>query len=429
MANETRSEMKRPLTMILAAVAVIGWVAVAWLAVSRSRVQEDLNQQLNAAAAAQDELQASYDALQSASGELKDVQAQVGTEKETLAGITARRTAEKEAADTELGQLTQRIEAARRSFELDLAQVTAVGEAARGKLSGVQARLATLEDQSRSKQAELDDLRTRTLGEAERRMTQQVALGKAEQRIAANATELMEVGKELAQVRDQIAGARSTLAQLTDQSAGLSRELAQAEQRTQTAREAEAELKKQLTSARGEFDEMQAQKTGLDQSVATLTDRRQTLTSDIESAEKQRSRLQDQVTRLSQTLAERADELAKLEQRVASLQKKGSALSGAGSDSGASSVLPGVFAAGNATATFAPDGTFQLVRSDRSQSVTGDYEVKSGILTLNNAKGDTGSMQFPARCRLQPTPEGFELSEYEGSCSYLSNLSFAAEQP
>jgi chromosome segregation ATPase len=182
MANDTRSEMKRPIPMILAAVAVVGWIAVVWLAVSRNNVEEDLDQQLQAAAEAREELQASYDALQEASGELEDVQAQVGTETASLEDISAQRTAAQAEADTELERLTQQVEAARRSFELELAQLTDVRDAARGKLRGVQSQLANVEDETSARRAEMNELRSQTLRLAEQRLEQQAALGKAEYR-------------------------------------------------------------------------------------------------------------------------------------------------------------------------------------------------------------------------------------------------------
>jgi hypothetical protein len=37
-------------------------------------------------------------------------------------------------------------------------------------------------------------------------------------------------------------------------------------------------------------------------------------------------------------------------------------------------------------------------------------------------------MEFPAECRIRPTDQGFDLSEHDGSCSFLSDVSFVAQQ-
>lgn len=460
MADKTgaETESQKPktrrsgLTIALAVIAVVGWVAAVWLATLRSSLQEDLTEQVRVAEAAHEEISASLQALENASGELADIQSEIGDETATLSDLRARRESAQGEYETELGQLTAEIAAARRSFELELAQLAAIGEAARGRSRAAEVRLAGLTSQADDRQRELDRERTQLLQIAQRLMTEQAALGLAEHRTKERAQHLAAVGQRLTEVREQSAQAQSTLADITAEAAGLSRELADAERRLQVAREAEASLEERLTSARREFSDMQTRRDDLVAAVEQLRQRREALAADVASAEEQRARVQEQITELTAALAERSHRLQGLESRIAELQQRGAELAAVGQDAaesgGASnaavqttaaaaqrqpdepaslnqaSIDPGRYRAGPINANFAEDGTFTIRHTERGETASGHYSLDDGVLSLTEATGDLGDLEFPMRCGVEGLDLGFRLTSHEDSCSRLADMTF-----
>jgi chromosome segregation ATPase len=448
--DETRTPRPEPgsrrsgLIVALIAVAVVGWAAVVWLATSRASLREELTQQVTEAQQAQDEVAASLAALENASGQLTDIQGQVATEQETLAGIRAERETAQQEHDSELERLTAETAAARRVLELQLAEVADIAAAARGKSRAAEARLAHLTSQVEGRQRSLDQLRSQALQTAQRLMAEQAAVGLAEARTSEQARKLVGVGQRVQTVREQEAEAQSRLATLTNEAADLTQNLAQAAQRTQAARVAEASRQEQLMRAQGEFSRIRVHRDQLASNVDQLQDRLDTLRSDVADAEQQRARVQQQVTEVTATLANRSGELQELEARIGELQSQGAALSGSsGSRSDASStdeeaaevpagdqpvqeasLEPGKYQAGAIELDLRQDGAFTLHDPERSRFVSGRYEIKDGALTLDEAIGDMAAGEYPMQCSVESQDGGFRLASDNGGCAELAGTAF-----
>src|SRR5919199_987476 len=83
---------------------------------------------------------------------------------------------------------------------------------------------------------------------------------------------------------------------------------------------------------------------------------------------------------------------------------------------------PRAYAAGAIVLRFDPDGTFRISEAAGSRKVDGRYAYADGTLTLSDAKGDTGGVKFPMRCRVDPAPPGFRLSPTEDSCKVFNEV-------
>lgn len=69
-------------------------------------------------------------------------------------------------------------------------------------------------------------------------------------------------------------------------------------------------------------------------------------------------------------------------------------------------------------------GQFALTRSEGGQQVEGSYRIENGVLILAEGRGDTGGVQFPMRCRVERTDDGFRLVADGQSCQPLENMMF-----
>ncbi len=138
------------------------------------------------------------------------------------------------------------------------------------------------------------------------------------------------------------------------------------------------------------------------------------------AAQEQRTEVQDVVTTLSAQVASRGDELAQIEQRIQSLQQSG----GGAARAQAAGLAPGQYTVGPVTATFAPDGTFQMSGSDKVRNVTGRYALEGGQLVLSEAEGDVGTARFPMTCAIADNEGGFALEDEDGSCGLFAGRSF-----
>jgi DNA repair exonuclease SbcCD ATPase subunit len=434
MAEDVRTQMRRPLPLALAALAVIGWIAVIWLATSRASIERDLTEQVQQTEAERDETAADLAELGAATGTLTEIEARIETENTTLADLEAQRQNAQEAHEGEMARLADQIEAEQLRFELAQSRGAALDEAGRGKVRAAEARLADLQGDVAESSTALRELRGQALEDAHRLMVQQAELGLAQQRTEAQSRQLVTLGERLQTARGQSAQAQQTLAELSQEAAGLSRELADAERRIQEARVAEAELQEQMTTARAEFSRMQTQRDELEQAVEDLQARREQLAADTAAAEEQRARVQQQVTELATSLSSRSNELATLEQRITELQAQGAERAEAEAQADVEAVpepapiAPGEYTSGAVTASFGPDGSFTMENSERSQSVQGRYAVETGVLTLSDAEGDIGRVQFPLQCGVEAAGNGFRLSAHEGGCANLDGTVFEPTQ-
>ena len=85
---------------------------------------------------------------------------------------------------------------------------------------------------------------------------------------------------------------------------------------------------------------------------------------------------------------------------------------------------PRAYSAGPIVLRFDPDGAFRISETAGSRKVDGRYSYADGTLTLSDAKGDTGGVEFPMRCRLDPAVPGFRLSPTEDSCKVFNEVQF-----
>src|SRR5579872_6898749 len=84
MAYDLSSEIRRPVPLAFAAVAVIGWLLVAYFASQVSDVQSQMHESLNRAEKARESMAADYQNLQKAAGTLADVEKQMNDAKTAL---------------------------------------------------------------------------------------------------------------------------------------------------------------------------------------------------------------------------------------------------------------------------------------------------------------------------------------------------------
>lgn len=87
------------------------------------------------------------------------------------------------------------------------------------------------------------------------------------------------------------------------------------------------------------------------------------------------------------------------------------------------------FAGGPVRLTLAGDSTFTLNQEGTGRSVQGRYAYVDGVVTFLEPRGETGGAQFPMRCRMEAvSPTEFRLTESDGTCRQLANVSFRAAQ-
>jgi chromosome segregation ATPase len=388
MASGLGSELRRPVPLTLAIIAVVGWIVVIYLASSRASIREDLTERIETAEAAQAE--------------------------------TAQRLARQEAGTGTVEELESRIE----TLGTEAEQLTAERDMVQRAVEEARATLSDLESQVEARNSELQALDAELAPKNEQLRTFETRLSEAEEAVVARTEELAEVGRRLEEARAQEAEIQQQLASLTEDASKLSQDAAEAEQRVQQAREAEATLQSELEAARAEFARIEQDQVGLERAVRELEQRRTELTADNAAAQEQRQKLQAEVTEYADTLAMQIDRLAELERRVGGLYQEGASVNRAV----AAGLAPGRYTLGPITAQFAADGTFEMAGEGRVQSVTGTWMVENDVLALTDVSGDTGAANFPMRCGIAPEPIGFQLSEHEGSCAVFDGETFQRQE-
>jgi chromosome segregation ATPase len=148
-AYDLSSEFRRPVSLALVAVAIIGWLLVAYFASEVSDVQSQLHDALARAEKARETMAADLQNLQKASGDLADVQKQLNDAKSALGEATAARTA----AQNDFVGLTKQITEARLA-------ASGAGDEAKAKAGALQAivdKLKAASDQLASIQPQVDN--------------------------------------------------------------------------------------------------------------------------------------------------------------------------------------------------------------------------------------------------------------------------------
>jgi chromosome segregation ATPase len=197
--------------LALAAVAVIGWLLVAYFASEVSDVQSQMHDALARAEKARESMAADLQNLQKASGDLTEVQKQLNDAKTALAEVDATRTAMK----NDLAGLTKQITEAR----LAASGAGDEAKAKAGNLQAIQDKLKAANDQLASLQPQVDD-------EAAQRDKILKAVGEAKAALA----DLQQQSDSLTKT---VAEAKSQLADLKQQGEAANKALADAQTKLQ----------------------------------------------------------------------------------------------------------------------------------------------------------------------------------------------------
>jgi hypothetical protein len=85
------------------------------------------------------------------------------------------------------------------------------------------------------------------------------------------------------------------------------------------------------------------------------------------------------------------------------------------------------FSGGPITLRLGADQRFTM-RGESGRAVTGRYAQADGVLTLDEAQGDTMGARFPMSCRFEPQANGaFRLADVDGSCPHFGAVTFTPE--
>jgi septal ring factor EnvC (AmiA/AmiB activator) len=147
-AYDLSSEIRRPVPLALAAVAVIGWLLVAYFASQVSDVQSQLHDALGRAEKARETMAAELQNLQKSSGDLADVKTQLNDAKAALAEAKAARMA----ARSDLDGLDKQIAEER----LAASGASDEAKAKAGDLQAIQDKLKAADDQLAAVQPQVD---------------------------------------------------------------------------------------------------------------------------------------------------------------------------------------------------------------------------------------------------------------------------------
>jgi chromosome segregation ATPase len=147
MANGAGEDFMRPVPIALAAIAIVGWLLVAYFSSRASDAQTQMHDAVNAAESARTAMAADLQNLQKASGSLADVQKQANDAKTALSEAVASRSS----AQNELADLTKQIADARLAVSgaqeeasvkaKELQAVSDKAKAAEGQLTTLQGEL------------------------------------------------------------------------------------------------------------------------------------------------------------------------------------------------------------------------------------------------------------------------------------------------
>lgn len=384
-----RSELRRPVPLILLVAAILGWAGVIFLAISRADIRSDLQQEVRTIEESRIAIADQLAGQQAASGTL-----------DTL-------TIELEQARAGLAQASEE----RQTVQDDLTAQSGELEQTRQSLTDDTARLAKV-------RAEIAPIDERIAG-------QDALIAEAEGNTAARTEELATVGARLEEARAQEATLQENVAALSGEAADLAGQAAESEAQMQEARDADAALREDLDRARGELAAIGEERTGLDAAVTDLSARREQLAADTSAAQAQRDALQQDVTDLTQTLSTRSGDLETMEARIASLQAEGASVA----DRRSVGLAAGTYVADGMVARFDADGGFTL-SPEGMPAMSGRYVYENDLLTFDDVAASAEGYAFPMICTIAFEPTGFRLAATEGAetgCAMLAGKSFVAE--
>lgn len=396
MAEPIAAQLRRPVPLILLALAALGWILFIATLVARTNEVADAEERIQAVTVERDEVAARLVTLEDSAGtaealrtEIADAGTQAEVARAELLALSEANTAvlaEAAAAEDEAAEIAQRLTAARD----ELAAVAAERDAAVAEAEAARAEAADLE------------IRAGTLAE-----------------------DLAAVGARIEEARTAESELLSANAELSQTNADMAELAAETEAGLQSLRAEEATLVTQRDDLEADVAEAQVEAGRAEEVLGELEARLSAVTEDVRTAEEQRAALQENVTELANALAARGADLSDLEGRIAALQDRGAALAlpAAAGDVAGAPFAPGRYVAGEIEATFSEDGSFEM-RTQAGREVRGRYETTVDRLDLLEAAGSIGSERFPMRCGLDAAGEGFVLRETEGSCRVLDGLRF-----
>lgn len=89
------------------------------------------------------------------------------------------------------------------------------------------------------------------------------------------------------------------------------------------------------------------------------------------------------------------------------------------------SLRPGQYRAEQVTLRVEEGGNFTMTEKDGSREIRGRYTYANGTLSLMDPTGDTGKTEFPIRCGVERSGEGFKLVQAEAApCRVLKDSAF-----
>ncbi len=172
MAYDAGDELRRPVSLALAGVAIIGWLLAAFLWTEASRSQSEMTESLNAAERARESLAADLQNLQKAAGTAADLKTQATEAEKALSEASAARAS----AQNELAELTKQIGDAKLAISgaqeeasaksRDLQAVDARLKEESDRLAGMQAQDQALSTEQARLQGQVDSARA-ALAEAQ----------------------------------------------------------------------------------------------------------------------------------------------------------------------------------------------------------------------------------------------------------------------
>jgi chromosome segregation ATPase len=220
MAYKIRDEFRRPAPLALAAVAIVGWLLVAYFSSRVSAVQSEMNEEVNRAEHAREGMAADLQDLQKASGSLAEVQKQAEEAKIALSKATAARAA----SQNELADLNKQITDARLTVSGTQEQASARArdfQAIDAQAKEAADQLAVLQPQVSDAQNQLDAAtseRDKTLAAVANTRNQLSGLQQQADADAKSLASLQEqsdaAAKNLVTLQQQAAEASTTLAGL-----------------------------------------------------------------------------------------------------------------------------------------------------------------------------------------------------------------------
>ena len=153
MALGAGEDFRRPVTLALSGLALIGWLLAAWLWTEASRTQSEMTESLHAAEKARETLAADLQNLQKAAGTAADLKVQATEAEKTLSEASAARAS----AQNELTDLTKQINDAKLAISGSQEEASAKSgdfRAVDARLKEETDRLSALQNQNQGLAAE-----------------------------------------------------------------------------------------------------------------------------------------------------------------------------------------------------------------------------------------------------------------------------------